>query len=312
MFTLKNILVAHDFSSTSRKVMDYAIELAHESGAAINFLHVEVVHSGGRVPSSMDPSKAQALRAALKEDFEASIEAQNIDKSALVSVQYTVVQDTAPAPAIISYSRDYDIDFIVMGTTGRRGLARRLIGSVAEEVVRLAPCPVLTAGEHLVTAAMLDRMRFVLVPMDFSEDSKESLRLAREIAALHNAHIELIHVVEQRSYPTFYEDKIAAVINETDIESVVIKQMKEVVASIKGPAVDVRFKVLYGHPVKEIIEHAAEKKDALLVISTHGLTGFERTLMGSVAERVVRMAPVPVITVKHPKRIAMMSLAAAG
>ena len=127
MIQLKKILVAHDFSTTSRKVLDYAIELAHESGAALDFLHVEVF-MGGHIPATHDKTKAQLLREALKNDFEASIEAHNIKRSDLSTIQYTVVHDTSPAPAIVDYSRDNDVDMIVMGTHGRRGLAAQAPG----------------------------------------------------------------------------------------------------------------------------------------------------------------------------------------
>ena len=299
MLRLKNILVAHDFSTTSRKVMDYAIELAHASGAALDFLHVEVF-MGGHIPTTHDKTKAQILRDELQSNFEASIASQGIKRSELSEIRYTVVHDTAPAPAIVDYSRDNDIDCIVMGTHGRRGLRRRLLGSVAEEVVRLAPCPVLTASERLITPSMLERMNTVLVPVDFSDDSKEALRFAKEIAMLHNAEIELVHVVEQRSYPEFYEEKIRAIYYEADLESAVIKQLTGLNNMVEGPVDNIRYKMLHGNPAKEIVDYAAQRKDAMIVIATQGLTGLDRTLMGSVAERVVRLAPVPVITVKTP------------
>ena len=98
---------------------------------------------------------------------------------------------------------------------------------MAEEVVRTAPCPVLTAGDELDSHSVLERLKRVLVPVDFSDDSREALRFAKEMAALHKAGIELVHVVEQRSYPAFYEEKVQAVYHEIDIESVIYRKLEE-------------------------------------------------------------------------------------
>ena len=72
--------------------------------------------------------------------------------------------------------------------------------------------------------------------------------------------------------------------------------------SVEGPALQTTYNVLFGLPAKVIVDHAKHGDDAMIVIATQGLTGLERTILGSVAERVVRLANVPVITVKHPLR----------
>ena len=303
MLTFKNILVAHDFSSTSTKVLDYAVELAVEMNAGLNFLHVEVLHNIPQLPTLENKTKAQLLRERLKDDIYVSIDKQGFTLGNVRSIQYTVLQDVAAAPAIINFSKDYDIDLIVMGTHGRRGFGRKVLGSVAEEVVRMAPCPVLTVRDEIEAPSLLDTVHTIVVPVDFSEDSREALRYAKEMSALYQARIHMIHVIERRMRPAFYQTKMKEVYTAAEIEPVVYEQLNEMYESVEGPDIEVRFEVLYGHPVQEIVQYVDSLDTGIVVISTHGLTGLDRAVIGSVAERVVRLSPLPVITVKHNSNI---------
>ncbi len=90
-----------------------------------------------------------------------------------------------------------------MGTHGRRGPARLFLGSVAEEVVRHAPCPVLTLREKKTPEA-IEAVAKILVPVDFSPYSKEALSFAKELAALYGAGLQVLHTIEEPAYPYFY------------------------------------------------------------------------------------------------------------
>ena len=145
MLTAKNILVGTDFSETSRVALDYGRALARVFGARLHVLHVvEPAFAGnfdldGRVTPL--PELQFALEDREREQLEQLISAD--DRAALGAVTAVRTLDT-PAHAMVEYAAAHHIDMIVMGTHGRRGLAHLVVGSVAEQVVRSAPCPVVT------------------------------------------------------------------------------------------------------------------------------------------------------------------------
>jgi nucleotide-binding universal stress UspA family protein len=136
MIVMKQILVATDFSEASAAAMDYGRALARTFGASLHLLHVAenpFLRPTAADPHALREATVRRLAGRLTED----------DKGAL---RATAVLDTSdePANAIVKYAAAHAIDLIVMGTHGRGVVAQILVGSVAEKVVRTAPCPVLT------------------------------------------------------------------------------------------------------------------------------------------------------------------------
>ena len=144
MIRIKNVLVATDFSEPSTVALDYGRELARTYEATLHVLHV-VEDLRWRYATDMAPTALVGIQ----EDVEASARSRlhglltDEDRSQLraSAVALTAI---APSEAIIQHAKTENIDVIVMGTHGRSGLAHLVMGSVAERVVRLAPCPVLT------------------------------------------------------------------------------------------------------------------------------------------------------------------------
>jgi nucleotide-binding universal stress UspA family protein len=146
MITLKNVLVAADFSTASDTALTYGRDLSRTFGATLHVLHV------------IDDVTARAATAAEGYIVDLSDVQREIEKSAHQQLESVVQEDdrrelnakailrtsTTPALAIVSYAKEAQIDLIVMGTHGRGRMAHILMGSVAERVVRTAPCPVLT------------------------------------------------------------------------------------------------------------------------------------------------------------------------
>jgi nucleotide-binding universal stress UspA family protein len=146
VISIKVILVATDFSEPSATALRYGRDLARTHRASFHLLHV-ADDIGARLltaPLSMPPDVGH-LQTKLEEDARQAISAQLTaeDRDGL-QAQAIVLTSTRPADAILSYARDFKADLIVMGTHGRTGMAHLLMGSVAEHVVRAAPCPVLT------------------------------------------------------------------------------------------------------------------------------------------------------------------------
>jgi nucleotide-binding universal stress UspA family protein len=144
MIALTNILVPTDFSEPSRHALDYARQFARQFNARLHVLHTieDVMLAGGaEVPIAAVQEVEQGLESLATRQMDEILTAD--DRVALRAVTTVRAARTA-AIDIVAYARAHDIDLIVMGTHGRGGFQHLLLGSVAERVVRLAPCPVLT------------------------------------------------------------------------------------------------------------------------------------------------------------------------
>jgi nucleotide-binding universal stress UspA family protein len=145
MITLKNILVATDFGEAADAALAYGRELASRVGATLHLLHVAentyVTTFGAETYAAMAPNLQRELEDAARARLDELV--IDSDKSG-PTTKPIVLTSSSPAFAIIDYAGEHGVDLIVMGTHGRGALAHLLMGSVAEKVVRLAPCPVLT------------------------------------------------------------------------------------------------------------------------------------------------------------------------
>jgi len=186
-----------------------------------------------------------------------------------------------------------------MGTHGRRGLRRLLLGSTAEEVVRTAPCPVLIVRHEEVAATGPHGQPALLVPIDFSQHARVALHHAKELAGLFKARLNLLHVVEEQLHPAFYNTGVLSVYDLIpNLEAQVREELETFYRETKGPDLPMEIHVRHGHAAHEIVAFAEEAMPLLVVMATHGLRGVGHFLMGSVAEKIVRLSPVPVLTVK--------------
>jgi nucleotide-binding universal stress UspA family protein len=144
MITLKNVLVATDFSEPSDAALLYGRELASRFGATLHVLHVAenlyLSFSAGNHAIPVPDLQRQIENDARRYLHELLIDSDGSGPPTVPAIRTS----SSPAMAIVEYARDHDMDIIVMGTHGRGALAHLVMGSVAERVVRLAPCPVLT------------------------------------------------------------------------------------------------------------------------------------------------------------------------
>ena len=139
----------------------------------------------------------------------------------------------------------------------------------------------------------------ILAPTDFSDLSMQGLKSALELAQSFGAKLVLIHVVEPPPYPV--EGLIPSPLGATlldDLERQASQELARMLVDTQGSAVDVERRVVVGIPYRKIVEVAEEEKADLLVVTTHGRTGLVHLVMGSVAEKIVRTAPCPVLTIR--------------
>lgn len=298
MLSINDVLVARDFSDVSDRALRYALDLAARTGARLHVLYAEVLHDLSDQQDRLSPGEdVEAFRKQIAKGGEVSIEALQS-----VAVEDVVRRDVSPGPAILNYADEAGVDLIALGTHGRRGPGRMLLGSVAEDVVRRAQQPVLTVRgeehENRVprTPGAIDR---ILVPIDFSEYSREALLYAKEWAGLYGATIDVLHVITEDLHPAFYVGGVKSIYDvEPNIEQKATDKLDAFVAESDGPSIDTESHVAVGSPPAKITEFVAEQGVDLVSMSTHGRTGLDRFLLGSVAEKVVRYVHCPVLTVK--------------
>ncbi|MEJ2110371.1 MAG: universal stress protein, partial [Acidobacteriota bacterium] len=172
------------------------------------------------------------------------------------------------------------------------------LGSVARKVVRDSPCPVYTIREQENPRAP-QKIDCLLSPIDFSEHSGLAVSLARETAGLYDAKLQILHVIEKASYPSFYKkENIEDTYPGANMAGLVHAEMNRFYRESEGPDVEVEFHAVEGHVAHEILEYAERNDINMIVIATHGLSGLKHLLLGSVAEKVINRSPCPVLTVK--------------
>ena len=142
-------------------------------------------------------------------------------------------------------------------------------------------------------------VRRILAPIDFSEPSAQGLAYARTLAETHRARLDLLHVIEEPTFPAMY----GAVMHELygalpDVNQQALDALQRLLDEAAGPEVESGLHVVKGRAAAEILRFAERAEIDLIVMASHGLSGLEHVLLGSVAEKVVRQAACPVFVVK--------------
>jgi len=278
------ILLATDFSAPAARAQELAVQLARRSGSGAK-LHV--IHC---VPLN------ELERAEAERQFPLVVPPALDD----VVASRSVVRALAPELGIVEAAKRLGARLIIMGTHGRTNLAHVLIGSVAERVVQLAECPVLTVRSPEGAANMVS-IRTILCPIDFSDCSRAALEHAEELARRFDATLIVAHVVEPVLYPVAYGlPPVAPVAFEEGARGSAVKALVPLIEGLVKRGVKARSLVDAGNAASRICDLAKQESADLVVLATHGYTGMKHLLLGSTAEKVVRLAPCAVLAVKTP------------
>lgn len=198
-----------------------------------------------------------------------------------------------PAPTIVDYAERYDYDLIVLPTHGRTGISRYLLGSVTEKVVRLSDVPVLTARMQ-PDEQLTFPYETILIPTDGSPASTAASRHGLALAATLDATVHVLSVVDDTSLGPDVRSALSA----DELERPATEAVKDVVMEAdEYDLAHVQTYVEHGPPAEVIREHIETSEINAVVMGSSGRRGVDRILLGSVAEKTVRSAPVPVITV---------------
>jgi len=303
MTQTKCILCPIDFSDFSRHALDCAVRLARGNGRRIVALYVFAKWPAADVvPSLADntPPKGpledenrEALLSHLRQFVKPyAKEPMTIDP---------LVVDAPDVPReIVAQAEATHAELIVIGSHGRSGVRRLLLGSIAEQVLRMARCPVMVVPRNAMQVDTVRARPFsrILCPVDFSCDAIAALCYATRLASRAGT-VTVVHVVDVPA--ALYEMPGFDIANyRSDAVAKSRQRLAELIPERTARALDVV--VSEGRPDQEILRVAAERDIDLIVMGVSGRRAVDLAVFGSTTHRVLRGASCPVLTVRHEER----------
>lgn len=291
------ILCPVDFSDCSELALDYALAIAGENEATVAVMHVLPAVLSDAYPYLAEPMLPtdQTRERALEQLGRFVHRARERQVATEVILEDGVVVDE-----VLKKASSLPADLIVMGTHGRRGFTRLLLGSVTEKLLRRAETPVLSVSER-AREPRKDGPAFrrILCPVDFSASSLRGLEIARTLVA-EEGELTVLHVVE------FYFDASVAEATAFDIKELeekhreqARKKLEDALPEAERGRARLEIAVLRsGGPYKEILRRAEEETYDLVVMGVAGRSAADMLFFGSTTNHVVRAAVCPVLTVR--------------
>jgi nucleotide-binding universal stress UspA family protein len=298
---VKNILFATDFSEASDAALPYVTAFSSSFGSQIHLTHVlpEVTLLRPGAPKV-------AVFGSLYEDARGSAnEKMRRLSRRLKDYPHRIYVRHGEIPRVVAEMvRDQNIDLVIAGTHGRTGLGRLIMGSVAEEILRQAPCPVLTVGPNVVGAAVralrrgapgsapaTAEIRDILYGTDFQQKDA-AVSLAASLARQFQAKLGLLHVIDD------YGDRM----NEQPgpIDAVMLR-LRELITDDASLEHAPELLAQFGIPAESILQTAAERQTDLIILGARPANGRSDPathLSGAIAHRIIVGANCPVLTVK--------------
>jgi len=294
----KQIICPVDFSESSVQALAYAAALARWYDAQLTVLHVVPTFEAIQLRGTL----VEPVRTVTPMPREQVLEQmrRSLNLADLSSRATPVAESGDPQATIIEQALSRKADLIVMGTHGRRGFKRLLLGSVTEAVLREAPCPVLTVPPHApATVSQALTFKRILCPMDFSPSALQALGFALDLARQAEGRVMLFHVVE---WLTEEEPRTSAYFNVSEYRRYMVEDAQErlrnLVAEESRAWVEIDDVIVFGRPYREILRAAESKPADLIVMGAQGRGGIGLALFGSTTQQVVRGGMCPVMTVR--------------
>ncbi|GAB4544606.1 MAG: universal stress protein [Thermodesulfovibrionia bacterium] len=217
---------------------------------------------------------------------------ENVSSEFNIEVE-SIVCEGEPPDVIVDIAREKKVELISMGTYGRKGIKRLIMGSVTSKVILNAPCDVMVVKGPC--SECTGEYKSILVPFDGSEFSKKALERACELSKIDHADVTVLYVIPR------YEEMIEFFRTDS-IKRAMLDEANRILegakAIAKGKGITIAATVKEGHAGDNIIETAEILKNDLIVIGTYGWKGVNRAIMGSTTERVIMNASCPVLVVK--------------
>jgi len=296
--SIKRILVGLDGSPLAEQVLGPVRALAEALGAELTLLHVAHLPESFR---ATDDVTLDGIVAHERRDAQSYLHrvARELESAGL-AVRTAVAVGDAAAEIVHGANRARS-DLLALATHGRSGLQRWLHGSVADAVLHGTITPLLLVRPR-VTAPTIGTVPRVIVPLDGSPLAEETLPMAREVARGLRAPLELLRVVEPLGL-AFATDAYGGVLVDyprllKTLEDGAAAYLAEVAARERREGVTVDVTATTGAVAATIARHQAARPGSLVVIGSHGRTGWRAAALGSVARRVVALAEGPVMVLR--------------
>lgn len=286
---LQNILFATDFSPSAQVVLSHALGLARRYGAVLYTVHVlphtPFVESAELDPEQIRLSAGQQLPALMR-------------SASLKDVEHKELIEQGEVSEVLSkLVRKHGIDLIVIGTGGRKGLGKFLLGSVAEEVFRNAECPVLTVGPHPTRWEIDGNLQHILFATDFGPESLQALPYAISLAEENRAHLTLLHVAAEPGVALPEpQPGTMPVLDPNEVAACTAKQLRALIPAGIQLWHEPAYMVQFGSPAEMIARIAEQAVDAI-VLGAKRPWALTKHLGEGVAYKVACEAPCPVFSV---------------
>ena len=286
------ILCPIDFSEFSVTAYHHALSLARHYHALLFVQHVVELWrhpSADFAPAGAFEEFCRALREKGEEQLQKFLKNNTHDATEMVRV----VARGIASDSILALAEAQEADLIVMGTHGRRGFDRLILGSVTERVMRKASCSVMVvhspSPDFIAPGRRQDSLHLsrLLFCTDFSENSQRALNYATSLAADYNAELTVLHVLDGPVNSAQQEASAKAA-----------EQLNQLIA-LEGRKTDrTKIRVCIGKPYEQIIRVTLESQTDLVIMAVRGRSALDVAVFGSTTHRVVRLGPCPVLVVR--------------
>jgi nucleotide-binding universal stress UspA family protein len=294
----KQILCPVDLSASSLHSLAHAVALAGWYDARLTVLHVVPTFDPVNVRGDLG-EPARVVNPISREQVIEEVR-RALDLPATAPGAVVVAASGDPSTAIIDQAFATRADLIVIGTHGRRGFKRLLLGSVTETILREAPCPVLTEPATAETMPLEPvTLKRILCPIDFSPSALQALGFALDLARQADGRVTLMHVIEWLAED---DPKALAHFNVPEYQRHLVAdaadRLRLLVAEESRTWVEIDNVIVLGRSHREILQAAETIPADLIVMGAQGRGGVARALFGSTTQQVVRSAACPVLTVR--------------
>lgn len=296
MVHIEKILCPIDFSDFSRDALDHAVALAGWYEAGLIVMHVVPIPTvplpiaGVPIDAPAFPVNTAETTTHVQEWAHDSIGSSNIPMDVFVTSGSAAIE-------IARHAELSGADLLVLGTHGRTGFQRLLLGSVTEKVLRTTSVPVMTIPPPVKKPESI-RFRTILCAVDFSDESMRALEYALSLAKEADARIILLHVVEGLLNPSYANElrNVSVLKYYEQIEEDARTQLAEAVPEDARTWARPVERVTRGRAYRQILQTADEEGVELIVMGVRGRGAMDRFVFGSTTDHVIRRAVCPVLT----------------
>ena len=301
MADYNRILFPVDLAEVSPRLIRHVQELGRKFSAQVHVLYVAPELEYARVFYAPGPPAVRTYQTELVEAAENRLDALLNEKFGEYPELTARVARGEVRTEILKYIDENDISLVMMETKARRGLDRILFGSVAQGIIQLSPVPVITYNP-LVDETAAEEMvgtRKILCPVDLSAVfSPELLEHAQTVGSKFSAELHLLYVVRSTTsyYGGDYIPSPQVEVAQAELQEEAKANLDEFAANYMGAYPALATAVASGHTARQILRYVKEHDISLVIMGTHGRRGLDKVVFGSVAQRVVQSATVPVMT----------------